>query len=204
MSNTAQQFVHLLSPAELRLLPRAPGQADGITVVIGSSFDGTIEVPEPQAEENPLLTTLGRYDEAGWRALDAQTPLRLEMPGVWAPGLVYDEFRAYRIKTPEGRQAASAVAVGRTPRSGYFSIQVTRWLHPPAIADPTTQKKIGGTTYLQFYNGARLHMVAWRRGSAVYWVLNTLDDELPADFMMALARSFAPLDPVQPEVSASP
>lgn len=204
METTAQQFVHLLAPAELRLLPRVPGQTDGITIVIGSSFDGTIDVPEPQVEENPLLTTRGRYDEASWRALDAQTPLKLEMPGVWAPGLAYDEFRAYRIKTPEGRQASSAVAVGQTPRSGYFSIQVTRWLRPPAIAHPTTRKTIGGTTYLQFYNGTRLHMVAWRRGNALYWVLNTLDDELPADFMMALARSFAPLDPVQPEVSASP
>jgi polyisoprenyl-teichoic acid--peptidoglycan teichoic acid transferase len=203
MRNTAEQFVRLLAPAELRLVPRSAGQTDGITIVVGSSFDGTLDVPEADAEEPTLVATRGRYDEASWRAADAQTPLKLEMPGVWAPGLVYDEFRAYRFKTTTGRNSSAVVAVGRTPRSGYFSIQVMRWLRPPAIADPTTKKTIRGTTYLLFYAGSRLHMVAWRSGNALYWVLNTLDDELPVDFMMALATSFSPLDPEQPQPQAS-
>jgi polyisoprenyl-teichoic acid--peptidoglycan teichoic acid transferase len=208
MRDTAEQFVRLVAPAELRLVPRTAGQANGITVVVGADFDGTIDVPQAQTEEPTLVATPGRYDEASWKTLDAETPLRLEMPGVWAPGLAYDQFRAYRIKTTEGRQASAVVAVARTPRSGYFSIQAMRWLHPPAIADPTTKKTIAGKTYLQFYSGAQLHMVAWRSGTTLYWVLNTLDDELPAEFMMELAKSFAPLQLVQtqprPQTSASP
>ena len=51
-------------------------------------------------------------------------------------------------------------------------------------------------------------MVAWRRGNSLYWVLNTMDDQLPAAFMMALATSFQPLDGAQavgtPSPSASP
>jgi LCP family protein required for cell wall assembly len=204
MRTTAEQFVRLLSPAELRLIPRVPGGVDGITLVVGSAFDGTLDVPEAPVESGAIVATEGRYDEAGWRALADQTPIKLQMPGVWASGLVYDEYRAYRLETPSGRQAASAVAVGRTPSSGYFSIQVTRWLDPPAIAHPTAKKKIGGTTYLLFYSGTDLHMVAWRRGNCVYWVLNTIDDQLTADFMLALATSFEPLDAVQPEVTPSP
>lgn len=204
MRQTAEQFVRLLSPAELRMLPRTPGAHDGVTVVLGSSFDGTIAVPEPAEETPTIIATEGRYDEEAWKALDAQTPMKLQMPGVWASGLSYDEYRAYRIPTPTGRQAAAAVAVGITPRGEYFSIQMMRWLDPPAIAHPTTKKKIDGTTYLLFYSGADLHMVAWRRGNSLYWVLNTMNDELPADFMMALATSFSPLAAAQPEVSSSP
>lgn len=204
MKTTAEQFVRLLSPAELRLIPRVPGGVDGITLVVGSAFDGTLDVPEAPVEGQTVVATEGRYDEAGWRALADQTPIKLQMPGVWASGFVYDEYRAYRVETPSGRQAASAVAVGMTPSSGYFSIQVTRWLDPPAIAHPAAKKKIAGTRYLLFYNGTDLHMVAWRRGNSLYWVLNTIDDELTADFMLALATSFEPLDAAQPEVTPSP
>lgn len=204
MSRTADQFVRLLAPAGLQLLRRTPGAHDGITLVVGSSFDGTIVAPEPEDETTALVVTEGRYDEAGWRALDAEVPMRLQMPGVWSPGFAYDQFRAYRVPTPTGRQAMAAVAVGRTPRQGYFSIQAMRWLNPPAIKHPTAQKKIGRTTYLQFYSGRDLHMVAWRRGNVLYWVLNTIDDELPPAFMMSLATSFAPLDAAQPEPAATP
>lgn len=204
MRATAQQFTRLLAPADLQLLPRAPGVVDGVTVVVGSSFDGTVSVPEPVEETPTIVATVGRYDEAGWRALDDQTPMKLQMPGVWASGLSYDEFRAYRVPTTSGRQAAAAVAVATTPRGGYFSIQMMRWLDPPAIADPTTKKRIDGTTYLLFYAGADLHMVAWRRGNSLYWVLNTMDDELPAGFMMALATSFGPLAATEADASAAP
>jgi len=204
MKDTAAQFVRLLSPAQLRIIPRTPGGTDGITVVVGSSFDGQVNVPQPDAVTPTVAVTAGRYDEAGWRALDAQTPIKLQMPEVWGAGLVYDEFRAYAIDTPDGRKAASAVAVGRTPSSGYFSIQATRWLDPPAIEHPTARRKIDGTTYLLFYEGADLHMVAWRRGNSVYWVLNTLDDQLSDEFMLALATSFAPMNPPTPEVTPSP
>jgi LCP family protein required for cell wall assembly len=204
MKDTAAQFVRLLSPAQLRILPRTPGGTDGITVVVGATFDGQLNVPQPSEEVSAIAVVEGRYDEAGWRALDAQTKIKLQMPEVWGAGLVYDQFRAYDIDTPDGRKAASAVVVGRTPRSGYFSIQVTRWLDPPAIAHPTTKKKIDGTTYLLFYSGADLHMVAWRRGNSLYWVLNTLDDQLSDEFMLELATSFAPLDPPTSETAPSP
>jgi hypothetical protein len=206
MKHTAEQFVSLLSPAELKIVPRSTA-ADGITVVVGTTYDGQLAVPEEQ-DDASVAVTEGRYDEAGWRGLDAQSPMVLQMPSVWGTGLVYDQFRAYRIERPDGRQAAAAVAVGRTPRTGYFSIQAMRWTDPPAIAHPSATKTIGGTKYLLFYNGAKLHMVAWRQGSNLYWVLNTLEDELPADFMMALATSFEPIDPPsatpQPEASPSP
>ena len=132
------------------------------------------------------------YDEAGWAALDEQTQIKLQMPGKWVSGAVYDEFYAYKIETTDDRQLPAAVAVGRTARGDYFSFQMMRWMDPPAIAHPSARRTIDGTKYLLFYNDADLHMVAWRHGSTLYWVLNSLDDKLPESVMMSLATSFRP------------
>jgi hypothetical protein len=43
---------------------------------------------------------------------------------------------------------------------------------------------------MEFYNGVQLHMVAWKTAGVLYWVANTLDNELGSKAMMALATSF--------------
>jgi hypothetical protein len=68
-----------------------------------------------------------------------------------------------------------------------------RWLRPPAIENPNAKQTINGTEYLLFYQASRLHMVAWERNKTLFWVLNTLDNELSNDTMMSLAKSFRPV-----------
>ena len=68
-----------------------------------------------------------------------------------------------------------------------------RWLDPPAIRNPSARQKIGGRTYMLFYQGDRLHMVAWKERGTLYWVLNTLDNQLSNDLMMGLAKSCKPV-----------
>jgi hypothetical protein len=87
--------------------------------------------------------------------------------------------------------AHAAVAVGATPKGGYFNIQAMRWLHPPAIDNPDAKRVVDGTKYLFFYQGGHVHMIAWRRGNTLYWVLNTLDNELDNELITAMATSFA-------------
>jgi len=54
-------------------------------------------------------------------------------------------------------------------------------------------RAIAGRTYLLFYQGRSLHMVAWSEHGATYWVINTLDDELSNHLMLALAESCLPV-----------
>jgi hypothetical protein len=68
-------------------------------------------------------------------------------------------------------------------------VQALRWSDPPEIADPTSVKTIGERSYMLFCQGKHLHMVAWRENDALYWVVNTLENELPNDLMLALATS---------------
>ena len=68
-----------------------------------------------------------------------------------------------------------------------------RWLDPPAIENPDTTRKIAGRKYMLFYQGEQLHMVAWKERGALYWVLNTLDNQLSSDLMMGIAKSCKPV-----------
>ena len=192
LTDAAQTLGDILWPSEVHIVDRTPGLADGIQVFVGSQFDGTIQLPTEQGTQ-PAQTIEQdqQYDLASWQQLDAATPINLQMPTVWSPGLGYDEFRSYKIETTGGRMANAAVAVGTTPEGGYFNIQAMRWLDPPAIDNPDAKRVVDGTRYLFFYQGEHVHMVAWRRGNTLYWVLNTLDNELDNELMTAMATSFA-------------
>ena len=193
LSAPAQLIGDMFWPSDVRLMDRAPGVADGISVFVTSSFDGTLALPQGALQPQQTLQKNARYDAAAWKAFAAQTPLHLEMPTAWSPGFVYDELRAYSIKTTEGKRSAAAVAVVGTPMGGYWNIQAMRWMDPPAIQNPNTTQVVAGQEYMLFYQADHLHMVAWKRNGTLYWVLNTLDNQLSNDLMMGLATSFKPV-----------
>ena len=150
-------------------------------------------VPQAEQQAQQVLEKNVRYDAASWKAFAAETPLHLEMPTAWSPGFEYDQFRKYAIKNLEGKSTRAAVAVVRTPMGGYWSIQTMRWLDPPAIENPNGTEVIKGQKYMFFFQGDHLHMVAWKRNDTLYWVLNTLDNQLSNDVMRGLATSFKPV-----------
>jgi hypothetical protein len=189
----AKAVAAMFYPSDVQLLDRAPGVNDGITVEVTSSFGGTLAVPQTEQQAQQVLQKNVRYDAASRKALAAQTPMPLERPTAWSPGLVYDQFRKYAIKDLNGKSTRAAVAVVSTPLGGYWSIQAMRWLDPPAIDHPNSTQVIKGQKYLLFYQGDHLHMVAWKRDNTLYWVLNTLDNQLSNDLMMGLATSFKPV-----------
>jgi hypothetical protein len=193
LSAPAQLIGDMFWPSDVRLVDRAPGAAEGITVFVTSSFDGTLVVPQVAEQAQQTLQKDQDYDAAAWKAFAAETPLHLEMPAAWSPGFTYDEFRAYGIKTTEGKRSAAAVAVVATPLGGYWSIQAMRWLNPPAIQNPNSTQVIAGQQYMLFYQADHLHMVAWKRNGTLYWVLNTLDNQLSNDLMLGIATSFKPV-----------
>jgi len=193
LSAPAQLIAEMFWPSDVRLFDRAPGAAEGIGVFVTSSFDGILAVPLDAPQPQQTLQKNQRYDAVAWKAFAAKTPLHLEMPTAWSPGFAYDEFRAYGVKTTEGRRSAAAVAVVSTPMGGYWSIQAMRWMDPPAIQNPNSTRVIAGRKYMLFYQADHLHMVAWKRNGTLYWVLNTLDNQLSNDLMMGLATSFKPV-----------
>jgi LCP family protein required for cell wall assembly len=195
LQSHADALAALLTPASVEIVKRAPGTTDGITVFVASSFDGTIDVPQavaPGAQQQPLQQNV-KADWAIWQQYDAKTPLTLEAPTAWSPDFTYDQWRDYSIETMDGKRSAASVAVVRTAEGGYWCIQAMRWQDPPEVKDPTSTKTVDGRKLMLFYRGDHLHLVAWRENGALYWVVNTLDDQLSNDLMMGLAASCRPV-----------
>jgi LCP family protein required for cell wall assembly len=187
----AERLARLVGAAPVRVIPRAPGVKDGITLIVGRDFGGTLSVPATTpSTPGPTLVRHAKDNLSEWKALARTAHLKVYRPRTWVSGYGYDQFRAYVTPTGQGGDAAAAVVVGTTPSGGYFDIQEIRWSSPPAIAQPDQQRTIRGRRYLLFYNGAKLHMVAWHVGPSTYWVNNTLDDEIPNDVLLAMATSF--------------
>jgi LCP family protein required for cell wall assembly len=190
----AEAIAAMMGASDVRVVERIPGGKDGVTVFVASSFDGVLDIPEEQVEEQQqTLLKNQKVDWATWQQTDADTPLRLQAPTAWPSGSTYDQFRNYSIKTTEGKRGAASVVVARTPQYGYWSIQAMRWMDPPAIENPSGKVKSGGRTYLLFYQGTHLHMVAWKERGTLYWLLNTLTNQLSNDLMMGLAKSCKPV-----------
>ena len=153
-----------------------------------ASGAGAAESASSAARGAGTVITDSPYHVARWRALQRSSHLPLFMPAALPGSLGYDQFRAYTVPTGSGT-ARAAVVVGTTPQGGYWDVQAIGWTSAPILASPDVTTTIAGRTYSLSYDGARLHMVAWRVRGVAYWVSNTLDDELSNHTMLALATS---------------
>jgi LCP family protein required for cell wall assembly len=81
-----------------------------------------------------------------------------------------------------------------TGASKYWGIQMTTWNDAPVLRDKSFRHKLkDGRTYDFYYSGPKLHMVVLRHGNASYWVVNSLDNELSNETMIAIAKGLKPL-----------
>jgi LCP family protein required for cell wall assembly len=193
LESYANALESMLSPARVELVERAPGSNEGLTVFVASSFDGQLDITQEVVQEQQTLQKGVKADWATWKQYDAKTPLKLEAPTAWSSGFTYDEWRDYSIETTDGKHSAASVAVVETPQYGYWCIQAMRWQDPPAVQNPSSTQTIKGRKYMLFYQGDHLHLVAWREHGTLYWVINTLDNQLSNDLMLGLATSCKPV-----------
>ncbi|HEY5168663.1 MAG TPA: LCP family protein [Thermoleophilia bacterium] len=193
LQSQANAIGAMMWPSDVRIVKRTAGTSDGISVFVASSFDGTIEIPTAVMQQQQTLEKNQKVDWATWQQYDKKTPLKLEAPTAWSSGFTYDEWRNYSVETTDGKRSAASVAVVQTSQYGYWSIQAMRWQDPPAIQNPNSTQTIDGRKFMLFYQGDHLHMVAWKEHGTLYWVLNTLDNQLSNDLMLGLAASCEPV-----------
>jgi polyisoprenyl-teichoic acid--peptidoglycan teichoic acid transferase len=101
--------------------------------------------------------------------------------------------RAYTLPDRQGhRHHAYVVVWQQSVIGGYYDFEGTDWLNPPLFAHAHTQS-VGGRAYRIVDDGSHIHAVGWRSGRVLYWVTNTLLEELSNQQMLALAASARPL-----------
>ena len=198
----ADEISSLVHPAVIRDVQRLPGTLPGITLVVGSSYSGQTQTSGASTAVQQQIVRNTRQDVSRWQTLAASTSVKVLMPTVWSGGMAYDanpessddssNFRAYAMGTGHGNRAAVCV-VGETSNQGLWHIEETTWTDPPILSDPNEVRTIGGRDYMLFYQGQNLHRIAFKANGCLYWVTNTLDDELSNQLMLALATSMAPV-----------
>jgi LCP family protein required for cell wall assembly len=83
-----------------------------------------------------------------------------------------------------------------TATGEYATIQGTTWpgagheAGPPILRSPTSEKVVNGKTLYLYSQGGHLSVVAWKTSKAVYWISNTLQNDIPNAQMVAMAASF--------------
>ena len=103
------------------------------------------------------------------------------------------QVRAYTLKDQQGnRHHAYVIVWQQNSIGGYYDFEGTDWLNPPLFAHARVQV-IGGRPYELVDDGAHIHVVGWRSGHVLYWVTNTLLEELTNAQMLAIAKSAQPL-----------
>jgi LCP family protein required for cell wall assembly len=120
-------------------------------------------------------------------------PLRVLYPGLQTVQGEQREVRPYAIRDPSGLLHRAYVIVWEQNRiGGYYDFEGSDWTTPPLFAHARSQT-IGGRSYLIVDDGAHIHAIGWRERGVLYWVTNTLLEELTNGQMLAIAGSAHPL-----------
>jgi len=147
-------------------------------------------VPAPQAI-GLYPTPSGGEEEAVKASFDV--PFRVLYPALQTGPAEQQQVRAYTLEDQQGNLHHAYVVVWQqNPIGGYYDFEGTDWLNPPLFAHARTQV-IDGREYWFVDDGAHIHVIGWRAGGVVYWLTNTLLEELSNAQMLAIAKSAQPL-----------
>jgi LCP family protein required for cell wall assembly len=99
--------------------------------------------------------------------------------------------RAYRIRARDGvRYPAYRMTIVLNSLLGqYYGVQGTTWLKAPILSKPGATRTVHGKRLMEYFDGSKLTMVAWKKGGAAYWISNTLTSNLSNAQMLAIAAS---------------
>jgi len=117
------------------------------------------------------------------------TPFRVFYPRLQTGQAEQQQVRAYALTDERGKLHHAYVIVFRENAiGGYYDFEGTDWTSPPLFARARTQT-IDGRRYDFVDDGAHIHVIGWREGGVLYWLTNTLLEELSNAQMLRIAKS---------------
>jgi LCP family protein required for cell wall assembly len=116
-------------------------------------------------------------------SLTSVCPLEAPSPGSYP--------RAYTIHDQHGhRYYAYRMTLELNPVLGqYYGVQGMTWQTPPLLASPTQTKMVAGKKLFLYAQGGKITNVAWHTKQGVYWISNTLTNDISNQQMVGIAAS---------------
>jgi LCP family protein required for cell wall assembly len=199
----AESLANVLAPADARPIPRNLMGLRGIsmlTVVVGSTYHNSLTpppAPPPVIKHTPPSVTFDRSASEGYVAeAQKKVPFPLMVPTQIESSSSPDTQpgdEAVRVYDIAGKQKAVVLVYHRGGVPEYWDVEETAWQGAPVLAERSFHRLIGGRSYELYYHGTNLHMVVLHAGGTGYWVINTLDDSLSNETMLAIAKGLQPL-----------
>lgn len=119
-------------------------------------------------------------------------PFKLEYPSLQTGPAIPQEVHDYTLEDHGHRHHAYIAVWQQNGLGGYYDVEGIDWVNIPLFAHARSQQ-IGGRSYLIVDDGSHIHDIGWRTGRVVYFISNTLLEDLTNAQMIALARSTQPL-----------
>jgi polyisoprenyl-teichoic acid--peptidoglycan teichoic acid transferase len=138
--------------------------------------------------------SLGLYPVSGSAKAMAVTaapnvPFPVEYPSVQTGPAVPQEVHVYKLEDEHRHVHHAYVAVWQqNGLGGYYDVEGMDWVNIPLFAHARVQR-IGGRSYLLVDDGSHIHDIGWRTGKVIYFVSNTLLEDLSNAQMIAIARA---------------
>ncbi|MGO9490200.1 MAG: LCP family protein [Solirubrobacteraceae bacterium] len=137
-----------------------------------------------------LVPTTGE-SEAVQAAL--KLPFRVLYPTLQTAPATQETVRPYGLRSQQNKLHWAYIVVWQqNTLGGYYDFEGSDWLNPPLFAHARTET-IDGRSYRFVDDGAHIHVIGWRSGNVLYWVTNTLLENLTNSQMLAIAKSAQPL-----------
>ncbi len=147
--------------------------------------------PNPAAED---LYPTPSSDQQQAVSAAVQVPFPMLYPRLQTGPASQEVVRPYALRDPQGHlHHAYTVVFQQNTIGGYYDVEGTDWLEPPIIEHPQETRYVGRRAYMIFADGEHIHMIAWHEHHALYWVINTLLEELTNQQMLTIADSTQPL-----------
>jgi LCP family protein required for cell wall assembly len=116
-------------------------------------------------------------------------PFPVEYPSVQTGPAIPQEVHVYTLEDQHKHLHHAYVAVWQeNGLGGYYDVEGMDWVNIPLFAHARVQK-IGGRSYLLVDDGSHIHDIGWRVGKVIYFVTNTLLEDLSNAQMIAIARA---------------
>ena len=151
----------------------------------------------PSVNDTASLSSLGLQavgaDQRGqMRSRLGPVPFLIYLPRAQTGAGTVNDVHPYRVRDERNVvHQGYRVDWQQTPMGGYYGFEGMNWTDPPLFAHARSQR-LAGRLYLFVDDGNHIHDVGWREGGAIYWVSNTLLEDLSNRQMLALAESARP------------
>jgi LCP family protein required for cell wall assembly len=189
----AESVGQLFGDADVREAPANLRLDTMLVAVVGKTFHGTLgPAPRDQTPEHepPAVVSEPGFMGPELRRLQRRAGFRPYMPTVREKSSSLSDEAGLRLYDIDDHKAVRLTFV--TSTGEYWGIQQTDWTDAPILGGPTLTRRIKGRSYRLYFDGPKLHMVAFEADGAMYWVVNTLLNRMSNETMLAIAQGLKP------------